>query len=46
MEKLELLGLLYRKLLEINESNRTAVLLMDEVQMLYNHRDNGGSGAF
>lgn len=34
LDKLELLGLLYRKLLEINESGRTAVLMMDEVQML------------
>ncbi len=33
-DKLELLGQIYRRLLEINESGRIAVLLMDEVQML------------
>jgi type II secretory pathway predicted ATPase ExeA len=32
--KVELLSQIYRRLLEINESGRTAVLLMDEVQML------------
>ena len=32
--KVETLGQIYRRLLEINESGRTAVLLMDEVQML------------
>jgi type II secretory pathway predicted ATPase ExeA len=32
--KIELLGQIYRKLLEINESGRKAVILMDEVQML------------
>ncbi|HYA31217.1 MAG TPA: AAA family ATPase [Thermodesulfovibrionales bacterium] len=32
--KVELLGQIYRRLLEINESGKTAVLLMDEVQML------------
>ncbi len=32
--KVEMLGQIYRRLLEINESGRTAVLLMDEVQML------------
>ena len=33
-EKLDLLSLIYKRLLEINESGKTAVLLMDEVQML------------
>lgn len=33
-DKVEMLGQLYRRLLEINESGKTAVLLMDEVQML------------
>lgn len=32
--KVEMLSQIYRRLLEINESGRTAVLLMDEVQML------------
>jgi general secretion pathway protein A len=32
--KVEMLGQIYRRLLEINQSGRTAVLLMDEVQML------------
>ncbi|MCL5023317.1 MAG: AAA family ATPase [Nitrospirae bacterium] len=32
--KVELLGQIYRRLVEINESGKTAVLLMDEVQML------------
>lgn len=32
--KIEILGHIYRRLLEINESGKTAVLLMDEVQML------------
>jgi general secretion pathway protein A len=32
--KVEMLGQIYRRLLEINESGKTAVLLMDEVQML------------
>ncbi len=32
--KIELLSQIYRRLLEINDSGRTAVLLMDEVQML------------
>ncbi|HYA26624.1 MAG TPA: AAA family ATPase, partial [Thermodesulfovibrionales bacterium] len=32
--KVEMLGQIYRRLLQINESGRTAVLLMDEVQML------------
>jgi type II secretory pathway predicted ATPase ExeA len=32
--KLEILGQLYRKFLEIHESGRKAVVLMDEVQML------------
>ncbi|HET6516199.1 MAG TPA: AAA family ATPase [Thermodesulfovibrionales bacterium] len=33
-DKVELLSILYRRLLEINEDGKTAVLLMDEVQML------------
>lgn len=33
-DKLEMLGQIYRRLLEINQSGKTAVLLMDEVQML------------
>ncbi|GAB4413636.1 MAG: hypothetical protein OHK0032_09730 [Thermodesulfovibrionales bacterium] len=33
-DKVEMLGQIYRRLLEINESGKTAVLLMDEVQML------------
>ena len=33
-DKVEVLGHIYRRLIEINESGRTAVLLMDEVQML------------
>lgn len=36
--KVELLGHLYRRLQEINEQGKTAVVLMDEVQML-NSRD-------
>ncbi len=32
--KVEMLSQIYRRLLEINESGKTAVLLMDEVQML------------
>lgn len=32
--KVEMLSHIYRRLLEINESGKTAVLLMDEVQML------------
>ncbi len=32
--KVDMLGQIYRRLLEINESGKTAVLLMDEVQML------------
>lgn len=32
--KVELLGQIYKSLIEINESGKTAVLLMDEVQML------------
>lgn len=32
--KIELLSQIYRRLLEINDSGKTAVLLMDEVQML------------
>jgi len=36
--KVELLGQLYRRLQEINEQGKTAVVLMDEVQML-NSRD-------
>lgn len=32
--KVDMLGKIYRRLLEINESGKTAVLLMDEVQML------------
>jgi general secretion pathway protein A len=33
-EKVELLGQIYRRLHEINEQGKTAVVLMDEVQML------------
>lgn len=33
-DKVKMLGQIYRRLLEINESGRTAVLLIDEVQML------------
>lgn len=33
-DKLEILGQIYRRLIEINESGKTAVLLIDEVQML------------
>ena len=33
-DKLELLGLLFRRLQEIHDQGRTAVVLMDEVQML------------
>jgi type II secretory pathway predicted ATPase ExeA len=33
-DKVELLNQIYRRLVEINESGKTAVLLMDEVQML------------
>lgn len=33
-DKVELLGLIYRRLIEISESGKVAVLLMDEVQML------------
>ncbi|MGD0884981.1 MAG: AAA family ATPase [Thermodesulfovibrionales bacterium] len=33
-DKVELLSHIYRRLVEINENGRTAVLLMDEVQML------------
>lgn len=33
-DKVEILGQIYKRLLEINDSGRTAVLLIDEVQML------------
>lgn len=33
-DKVEILGQIYRRLLEINDSGKTAVLLIDEVQML------------
>lgn len=33
-DKIEILGHIYKRLVEINESGRTAVLLIDEVQML------------
>lgn len=33
-DKIEILGQIYRRLLEINDSGKTAVLLIDEVQML------------
>lgn len=33
-DKVEMLGQIYRRLLDINENGKTAVLLMDEVQML------------